>query len=334
MAHPDTHKAVPVESGWQLPGPRVTLVRMDRPTHPWRDVAARQTGLVSRDQLSAAGVTRWMVRDRIASERWQAVSPRVIATFTGELSSDQRQWLAVLHAGGDALLGGLGAAEAAGLRNWQRDELVVFVSYGRPMPSRLPGVRYIRTRRDLAMLRYPGRGVPRCRLEPAVLLFAAAERSERTAQGVLAAVVQQRLTHPGALLEWVDRLCPLRRAGLFRLVLDEIAGGVESLGELDVARMCRRHRIALPCRQVKRRDARGRLRRTDCEWQLSDGRTLVLEVDGGFHMDVEQWEDDLARQRALSATDRLAVRCTTRELRDDSSRVAEDLLRLGVPRVA
>lgn len=67
------------------------------------------------------------------------------------------------------------------------------------------------------------------------------------------------------------------------------------------------------------------------EWQLPDGRTLVLEVDGGFHMEAEHWEDDLARQRALAATDRIIVRCTPRELRDEPERVARDLLALGVP---
>ena len=94
-------------------------------------------------------------------------------------------------------------------------------------------------------------------------------------------------------------------------------------------RMCRRFGLALPDRQVKRRDSTGRLRFTDCEWRLPDGRTLVLEVDGGFHMDAEHWEDDIARQRGLTATDRLVIRCTSRELRDEPERVARDLRLLG-----
>ena len=90
----------------------------------------------------------------------------------------------------------------------------------------------------------------------------------------------------------------------------------------------------MPDRQVKRKDADGRSRFTDCEWRLADGRILVLEVDGSFHMEVEHWEDDLARQRALAASDRIIVRCTSRELRDDAGRVARDLVNLGVPRAA
>lgn len=74
------------------------------------------------------------------------------------------------------------------------------------------------------------------------------------------------------------------------------------------------------------------MRFTDCEWLLSDGRTLILEVDGSFHMEVEHWEDDLARQRGLARLDRIIVRCSTRELRDTPDLVARDLLQLGVPR--
>ncbi|WP_406035856.1 endonuclease domain-containing protein [Nocardioides sp. NBC_00163] len=275
-------------------------------------------------------MTRWSVAHRIESERWQLLSPTVIATTTGELSDEQRIWHAVLHAGDGAMAGGLTAATLAGLKNWHRDEVTVLVPYARGRPSPLSDVRFVRIRRSLREVGSP----PRCRIEPAVLLFAAADRSERTAQGVLAAVVQQQLTSPEDLLEWLERLAPLRRAATLRRAIEDIGGGAQSLAEMDVKRMCRSFGLAKPTRQVKRRDADGRTRYTDCEWQLPDGRTLVLEVDGGFHMEAEHWEDDLARQRALAATDRIIVRCTARELRDEPERVARDLLALGVPAAA
>jgi hypothetical protein len=183
-------------------------------------------------------------------------------------------------------------------------------------------------------MRATGAAPPRCRLEPAILLFAAADRSRRTAQGVLAAAVQQRQTTPARLLAWLERLSPLHKAPLLRQALVEMAGGAQSLAEIEVKRLCRSHGLQVPDRQVARRDAEGRLRYTDCEWRLAGGRTLVLEVDGAFHMDAEQWEDDIARQRALTAPDRLVVRCTAREVRDEPDRVARDLVLLGVPRAA
>jgi hypothetical protein len=183
-------------------------------------------------------------------------------------------------------------------------------------------------------MRRPGPGLPVSRIEPAVLLFGAYQRSRRTAQGVLAAVVQQRLSEPAALIHWVNAMRPLRWAPMFRQVIGDIAGGSQSVAELDVVRMCRDHDLMPPDRQLKRLDAEGRVRFTDCEWRLPDGRVVVLEVDGSFHMDSRHWEDDLARQRQLSAPDRLIVRCTSRELREEPWQVARDLRRLGVPRRA
>src|SRR5699024_9876344 len=99
------------------------------------------------------------------------------------------------------------------------------------------------------------------------------------------------------LLTWLHRMTPLHRAPLFRQVLNDISGGAQSLGELDVGKICRDRGLPAPTRQTVRRDAAGVQRYTDCEWTLPDGRVVVLEVDGGFHMEVAHWESDIARQR-------------------------------------
>jgi very-short-patch-repair endonuclease len=297
----------------------------------WRRIAVGQGGLLTRSQLSALGVDRWAVRHRLAAGRWVAHTPTVIGTTTGELTRSQLRWIGVLHSGPDALIGDLSAAEVAGLRNWQRDVVTVLVPHGTSVGARFPGLQFVRTRRPLREWRRRGGGLPVCRLEPAVLRFASTQKNPRVAEGVLAAVVQQRLTSPETLLGWVDRMQPLQGAERFRRALAEIGGGAQSSAELDVRRMCRAAGLRQPERQVRRRDADGRLRFTDCEWRLADGRVLVLEVDGGFHRDVEHWEDDIARQRALTSPYRMVVRCTARELRDEPERVARDLRLLGVP---
>jgi hypothetical protein len=297
----------------------------------WRRVAQAQAGLITRAQLRACGVDRWAVRRRVATERWVARTPTVIGTTTGEATRDQLMWLGVLHGGTGAIIGDLTAAEVAGLCNWHRDDITVLVPHGADVGDGHPGVVYARTRRPLRELRRSAAGLPVCRLEPAVLRFASTQRAPRVAEGVLAASVQQQLTSPDRLLEWIDRMSPLRGADRFRQALAEIAGGAQSAAEIDVRRMCRAAGLALPLRQCRRRDSSGRLRFTDCEWRFADGRVLVLEVDGGFHMDAEHWEDDIARQRALTAPGRIVVRCTARELRDEPDRVAQDLRLLGVP---
>ncbi|GAA2136333.1 hypothetical protein GCM10009844_02460 [Nocardioides koreensis] len=296
----------------------------------WRAAADEQAGLLSRRQLNELGVDRWRVRNQIAAGRWAERSPMVISTTTGPLSREQLMWLGVLHAGPEAVVGGLAAAEVAGLRNWHRDEVTVLIPDELEVED-VPGIDFHRTRRAIKLMRRPGPGLPTCRVEPAILLFGAYQRSRRTAQGVVAAAVQQRLTEPEALIHWVNAMRPLRWAPMFRQVIGDIAGGSQSVAELDVVRMCRDQGLSLPDRQLQRIDADGRTRFTDCEWRLSDGRVLVLEVDGSFHMDSQHWEDDLARQRQLSAPDRLMVRCTARELREEPWKVARDLRRLGVP---
>lgn len=56
------------------------------------------------------------------------------------------------------------------------------------------------------------------------------------------------------------------------------------------------------------------------------GRTLVLEVDGAFHMEVEHWAADVARQRRITTATRTVVRATAIELRLEPQSVAADRL--------
>ncbi len=59
---------------------------------------------------------------------------------------------------------------------------------------------------------------------------------------------------------------------------------------------------------------------------------MILEVDGGFHMEVEHWEDDIVRERDLVTTGAIVLRCTGREMRDEPHRVAASLRAVGVGR--
>jgi len=295
-----------------------------------RDLIDEQAGVVARRQLLAQGIDRFRVRNQIAAGRWVELTPRVIGTTTGPLSLEQRRWLAVLHAGPRSMLGGLTAAEVHGLTGWGRDDITVLVDDELSFEP-VPGVHFFRSRRPFKLLLSPNPGIPRCRLEPGVLLWAGYDAQVRPAHGVLAAVVQQRLTTADRMIEWVDKLRPLRRAKPFKRTLSDAAGGSHSLSELDVRRMCRRFGMPPPHRQRKRVDRAGRRRWTDCEWDLADGQVLVLEVDGMFHMEVSQWNDDLRRARRITTRERIVVRCSAYELRHEMDEVARDLIALGVP---
>lgn len=300
---------------------------MDR---KWVHLARAQHGMVSQRQLSALGVTRAEVRHHLRMERWSQRTSSVYSTTTGPLSWSQRLWLGVLHGGPTALIGGLTAAKVHGLKNWERDDVTVLVDNELSFEP-VDGITFFRSRRPLVAMR-ARTALPLCLVEPAVLLFAGYEPSRRTAHGCLAAAVQQKLTSAAELGGWLERMKPLRRSGEFRALLADIGAGAQSLAEVDVRRACRAFRIAPPRAQTKRRDRSGRLRYTDCEWRLADGRTLVLEVDGAFHDDVLQAMDDRRRNRRLTTTARVVVTCSAHELRYEAGEVMRDLIALGVPR--
>src|SRR5690242_1845502 len=187
----------------------------------FRELVDRQRGMVARRQLTFHGIHWDDVRNHVSAGRCAVRTPRVISTFTGELTTQQRRWLAVLHAGPRAMLGGLTAAEHLGMKRWEREVITVLVDDELAFEP-VEGVDFFRSRRSFELLAGGGPDIPCCQLEPAVLMWAGYDASNRAAHGILASVVQQRLTTADRLHEWVNRLRPLRRAPAFRATLDDI----------------------------------------------------------------------------------------------------------------
>ncbi|HEV2797246.1 MAG TPA: hypothetical protein VGV65_06460 [Nocardioides sp.] len=295
----------------------------------WAQIAETQAGLLSHRQLRELGVSRGEIRNHVRVGRWAVRSSEVVSTTTGPLSPDQALWLGVLHGGPTAMVGALSAAGARGLKRWEREEITILVS--NPLSfSPLSGYRFFRTRRPYKVLLGAG-DLPVCRLEPAVLMFAAHEPHLRTALGAVTATVQQRLTTSHALAVWLDRLAPLRRSRDLRALLVDVSAGAHSMAEVDLRQACRTYGVQPPRSQRPRTDSRGRRRYTDAEWLLPDGRVLVLEVDGAFHDDVMQATEDRVRNRRLTNARRIVVQCSAWELRHEPWEVIQDLVALGVP---
>jgi hypothetical protein len=293
----------------------------------WRTLAAEQAELLARRQLLQLGYDSDYVDVQVHAGRWQLVSDVVICTTTGVLTREQLMWAGVLHAGPGSAIGGLTALERRGLEHWHRDEITVLLAKSHNLQP-IDGVRFVETRRPVGL--YATGALPTWRTEPATLLFAGYNRSRRTAHGLLAAVVQQRLTTPERLLVEIDRMQPLRWAKPFKRTLSMVAAGAHSLAELAVIRMCQAHGLPLPDLQTPRVDASGRTRFCDATWRLPGGRLVILETDGGFHMEVEHWEDDIVRERDLVTTGAIVLRCTARELDADPRRVVASLRAVGV----
>lgn len=290
-------------------------------------LSRRQARVVTRTQLTHLGVSSDHVARQVAAERWQLAAPDVVVLHNGPVVGRTLLWAATLAAGPTAALCSWTTLELVGLIGWARPGVHVVVPRG-ARPHRLDGVVVHESRRhspdDVERLA----GLPTHSAARAAVDAAAWNRSPRTAVGLLAAVVQQGLTTTDALHEALDRAGAVRHRRVMRLSLVDIAGGSDSLAEIDFVRLCRRAGLPEPARQSTRRDTRGRLRYLDVEWDLSDGRRLVVEVDGIGHMEVKRWYDDLMRTAELPLEDaRVLVRIPATAARTEPDRVLAILRR-------
>ncbi len=144
---------------------------------------------------------------------------------------------------------------------------------------------------------HPLRLPPRTRIARSLLDAAAWMATDRGAQAVLAAGVQQRLVRVEHLAGLAAINRRLRRRRLITDTLDDIAGGVRALSELDFTRLViRAYGLPAPDRQSRRKDASGRNRYLDALWE---DRKLVVEIDGSQHTDPWQYWDDMERDADL-----------------------------------
>ena len=142
-----------------------------------------------------------------------------------------------------------------GLQNFEDDNIHLVVPHGRRWPTldELPA-RWHVSRHLSAEDRHPGSGVPRTRVDRSTIDAAAWSPRARSACGLLAAVVQQRLTTASRLLTTLESAGPIRHASLMRTVLLDIEGGAAALSEIDFGRLCKSHALPPPLRQVVRLD--------------------------------------------------------------------------------
>lgn len=300
-----------------------------------RRLAVRQRAVLHRDQLYALGVSRSFLSAQLRAERWTAVGQNVVLLQNAPPGRHQLMWLAVLDAGEDCALGSHTALELVGFQPFAREaaEIHLIVPRGcRTTP--LTGVRVHESRRLRADGVVRTRGLPRTEVERSVLDAAAWQPYPRFACLMVAAAVQQRMTTPPRLDAAMQTIGRIRHKAYLRLAITDVATGAQSLGEIDLAKLCRRFGLVPPRRQQRRRDSSGRSRYLDAEWTLPNGEVLVLEVDGRHHLDVASWQDDIRRERSVVVSRRWVLRATGLELRLEPAAVARDLRAMGVPTLA
>ena len=269
-----------------------------------RTLWQEQDAVCSRDQLRALGVDADAVDHQTSACRWSAIGPQVVVLHRGPLTDRARQVAALLHCGSDSALASWTALEVAGLSGWSRPAVHVIVRRGcapPEVPTDLGPVVVHESRRHVPEHVVVRRGLALHVPERAAVDTGAWTTSDRTACGVLAAVVQQGLSTPARLLETLDQVGKVKRLRLMRATVADLAGGSQALSEIDLVRVCRRRGLPQPIRQQVRVDSRGRRRYLDAWWHLPNGRRLWVEIDGIGHLEVSRWYDDLLRAAEIQA---------------------------------
>ena len=298
------------------------------------ELADKQLGVLSFGQMRELGWSRHRIESEIRLDRWTQVAPRVVVLQNAPLTRWQALWVGVLHAAPHGVLTHATACTEAGLRFVTDDALVHVLTAKSDDVSPLPGFRFHETRRPFQEWRQPGIGPPRLRIEQAALLTAERDDHVRRGIGLLAASVQQGLTTADRLLEVSAGIRKLRHGAVLRAALGDIAGGAQSFAEIDVGRLGREAGLRAPDRQSVRLDKQGRRRYLDCEWFLPDGRVVVLEIDGSFHMRTEHWWRDMRRERGVVISGRAVLRCSSVEIRLEPQAIIADLVAIGVPQAS
>jgi len=278
------------------------------------DLAERQHGVLSRDQLGPAGFTKAHLHAAVRARRWQAFGRRVAVLHNATLTERQREWVAVLLAGKPAASAGLTAAAAAGLTGFTSERIHIVVARD-SNANGPPWVQVHSSRRFSTRDVHTSASPPRTRITRAVIDAAAWSSSVRRACAIVCAAVQQRLTTAARLGTELRRAGSVRHAAVLRVLLDDIAGRGHTLAEIGLAPLARRAGLPAPRRQVLRREPGGGLRYVDAEFDLPDGTVLAVEIDGAVHLEPLTWWNDMDRHNELTIAGSATLRFPSMAIR-------------------
>jgi very-short-patch-repair endonuclease len=290
-------------------------------------MADARDGVLYRPDVVAAGIPRWLVQAELRYGRWQRTGRQTVVTHNGPLDARARRRVVVLEVGPRAALDGVSSMQHRGV-DVDDDGDIHVIAPKSSNPRRVPGVRVHESRRfrDDDVETVDGVRVVR----PAVAAVHAAlwARTDPEAQLFPLLVVQQRLARPGDVLEAVLAVRRHRRRPLLLRLVRDLAAGVRSVGELDVARAMRARGLPEPDRQVVRHRPSG-TEYLDCRF---DAYRLALEVDGIQHEDPLHQVSDVLRDLTLTAEGDTVLRLPLAAWRLAEDRMLDALERVFLAR--
>jgi Transcriptional regulator, AbiEi antitoxin/Protein of unknown function (DUF559) len=282
-----------------------------------------QSGIITRAQAMAAGMTRHGIYARLDSGRWQRLHAGVYSVYSGPVAHGSQLWAAVLGARPGAVLSHQTAAELYGLLEPRKGGTIhVMVAHGHTVAP-LKGV-VVHYSRRVAAARHPALQPPRTRLEETVLDLAETERTTNGAIAWLLDTCASRRTTPERLLEAMDARLRMRRRKTLLAALGDAEIGVQSILEHGhLHRVERPHGLPEGTRQRRTRSG-GATRYEDVRYEEYG---VVVELDGQqAHPEGERWRD--SRRDNDSATKGLVtLRYTYADVMERPCEVADEIAR-------
>ncbi|MGB7589584.1 MAG: type IV toxin-antitoxin system AbiEi family antitoxin domain-containing protein [Solirubrobacterales bacterium] len=282
-------------------------------------MAERQHGVVSLDQMHAAGLTSTAVRQRARAGRLHRVHQGVYAVGHPLLSAEGRWMAAVLACGPGAVLSHRSAAALWGLRHTSRSLVDVTAPHRR---GRAP--EGIAAHRD-GSLRAPDRTVVRgipCTSLARTLLDLAGVVDVRELRSLITEAEVLHLFDLTALQEVMDRNRGRRGIARLRLVISEFDPRVElTRQELERRFLALCDRAGLPTPEINAPlELDGGNLIPDFLWREAG---LIVETDGRqFHDTASAFERDRLRDQRLTLAGWRVIRCTWRQVVGEPAELA------------
>ncbi len=278
-----------------------------------RTLVDLQAGVLTREQLRAAGITDAAIHQAVSKGRWQRVLPRVFVLHSGPVDATAREWAALLYAGQGAALSHATAAAAHGWSSTSGEKVHVSVPRSR-MVAPQPGVSVHRARFRGGDICYRGERAVTAPARTVIDLVAGATSAD-DAIAVVARALQWRrvgsaqvLTAMGARrLRWRAQVCE---------ALGDVAAGSQSPLEVRFARLLRAHGLPVGERQAAFGNTRA-----DMAYD-----NVVIELDGRLgHSGPDERLRDMERDNAHSLAGRTVLRFGWGDVHGRSCLVAEQV---------
>jgi very-short-patch-repair endonuclease len=283
-----------------------------RSTDAVREVALRQSGIVTRRQAERAGLTPSAIKHALARDDWRRIHVGTFVVHAGPLSDNARRWAALLSVGAGSCLS---HATAAAMYGWVPDQPTIEVT--------VPRCRGCEPRRGVAVHRSDTLEIARFRGFPvATPLRTVIDLVPRMTTAIdMLSIVSKAVQAgvPGVALQERVRRGRMRWRRHLLDALDDMVSGSHSVLEIQFARLLRRHGIPVGERQVPF----GGMWVDMVYDDLVDGG-VVIELDGRVgHSSVRDRFRDMDRDTQHAVAGRRVLRFGWADVIDRPCAVAE-----------